>query len=151
MKKTTTTKKAAPKKKAVANPTELDKMVELFLQKREKKKVLEAEENRLKEAIEKEVAYQGLTFDDDGEIKLSTGKIKEVASAPALVWAKSGKSLTPVERENMAAAFPEQYRKLDLNAKLIAEVMGANHDVAEALGRGGMEMKSGTSWQVKSL
>ena len=129
----------------------LDQMVELFLQKREMKKKYEAEEAQLKEAIEKEVAYQERAFDDAGEIVLSTGRIKEVASAPGLVWAKSGKSLTPVERENMAAVFPEQYRKLDLNAKLIAEVFGSNPEVAGALERGGMELKSGTSWQIKSL
>jgi hypothetical protein len=128
----------------------LDQMVERFLLKNEQKKLLEAELAKEKEAIEDRIIYEKRMF-VEGEIVLSTGKIKTVAAAPALVWAKSGKSLTPAERENLATLFPEQYRKLDINAKLVAEVFQNNHDVADALGRGGLEVKEGTNWQVKPL
>lgn len=151
----TTTKKAAPKLDAktaqTGMPATLDQMVELFLQKNEKKKLLEKYLDRLKEGIEKEIEYKELAFDEDGEIALATGRVKRVAGQQSLVWARSEKALTPADRENLAITFPEQFRTLDLNVKLIAEVMGANPALAENLSRGGVAVKRGTSLQVKSL
>jgi hypothetical protein len=143
----------ANKKVAQVTPEEaqiLDQMVERFLQKNEKKKLLEAELAKDKAAIEDRITYERRTF-TDGELVLSTGKVKEVTAAPSLVWAKSGKALTPAERESMARLFPEEYQKLDINAKLVAEVFGTNPEVAGALGRGGLELKEGTNLQIKGL
>ncbi len=145
-----TTRKTAPKVDAKTAAT-LDQMVELFLQKNEKKKLLEKDLERLKDGIQKEIAYKEMDFDEDGEIAVSTGRVKQVAGRHSLVWLKSEKSLTPADREKLAGTFPEQYRTVDLNAKLLAEVMGGNPDVADALTREGVAVSQGVTWQIKGL